>query len=137
MKLNAGLARGRNFEPVRGLLSLAHLPLAEKSRTAVFVAQSEGKYWSILARPGACGFSGFVVPALTGMAMIDGMPDQACRLSRYYGLSLFERRSRPQTRAETTPEAVCARAIANGFERVLQLHFDERGVMGTEAHECR
>jgi hypothetical protein len=136
-KLNAGLIRGRNYEPVSGLLSLARLPLAEKARTAVFVPQSEGKYWNILARPNACGFSGFVVPALTGMTMLDGMPDVSCTLSRYYGLSLFERRSHPQTQAETTPEAVCARAVARGLKRVLQLHFDERGVMSSEAHECR
>jgi hypothetical protein len=69
--------------------------------------------------------------------MLDGMPDVSCTLSRYYGLSLFERRSHPQTQAETTPEAVCARAVARGLKRVLQLHFDERGVMSSEAHECR
>jgi hypothetical protein len=136
-KLRDGLIRGRNYQPVNGLLSLASLPLSEKRRTAVFVPQSETKYWSILARPNACGFSGFVVPSLTGIAMIDGMPDAQCKLSPYYGLSLFEKRKRAQTEADLTPDAICARAKAKGFERVIQLHFDDRGLMSTSTHECR
>jgi hypothetical protein len=136
-RLHDGLMRGRNYQPVNGLLSLASLPLSEKRRTAVFVPQSETKYWSILARPNACGFSGFVVPSLTGMAMIDGMPDAQCKLSPYYGLSLFEKRKRAQMEAEVSPDAVCARAKAKGFERVMQLHFDDRGVMSTRTHECQ
>jgi hypothetical protein len=136
-RLHDGLMRGRNYQPVNGLLSLASLPLSEKRRTAVFVPQSETKYWSILARPNACGFSGFVVPSLTGMAMIDGMPDEQCKLSPYYGLSLFEKRKRAQTEADAAPDAVCARAKPKGFERVIQLHFDDRGVMSTSTHECQ
>jgi hypothetical protein len=103
----------------------------------VFVPQAEGKYWSLLARPNACGFSGFVVPSLTGIAMIDGMPDARCKLSPYYGLSLFEKRTRLQSDADMTPAALCTRAAAKGFDRVLQLHFDDRGVMSTSVHECR
>ena len=136
-KLRDGLLRGRNYQPVAGLLSLAKLPLIEKRRTAVFIPQTEAKYWSILARPNACGFSGFVVPSLTGIAMIDGMPDAQCKLSPYYGLSLFEKREQAQTEADVSPDAVCARAKAKGFERVIRLHFDDRGVMSTSTHECR
>lgn len=137
VKLRGGLLRGRNYQPVAALLSLANLPLSEKRRTAVFVPQSETKYWSILARPNACGFSGFVVPSLTGIAMIDGMPDAQCKLSPYYGLSLFERRKGAQTAADVFPDTVCARAKAKGFGRVMQLHFDDSGVMSTSTHECR
>ena len=136
-KLRDGLMRGRNYQPVTGLLSLAGMPLSEKRRTAVFVPQTEGKYWSILARPNACGFSGFVVPSLTGIAMIDGMPDSQCKLSPYYGLSLFEKRAGLQSAADITPPKLCTRAAAKGFDRVLQLHFDDRGVMSTSMHECR
>jgi hypothetical protein len=137
VKLRDGLIRGRNYQPVAGLLSLASLPLSEKRRTAVFVPQSETKYWSILARPNACGFSGFVVPSLTGMAMIDGMPDAQCKLSPYYGLSLFEKRKSAQTAADVSPDAVCARAKAKGFERVMELRFDDRGIMSKSTSECR
>jgi hypothetical protein len=136
-KLRDGLMRGRNYYPVMGLLSLAGMPLSEKRHTAVFVPQAEWKYWSILARPNACGFSGFVVPSLTGIAMIDGMPDAQCKLSPYYGLSLFEKRAGLQSDAEITPAKLCTRAAAKGFDRVLQLHFDDRGVVSTSVHECR
>ncbi|HMA20504.1 MAG TPA: hypothetical protein VKO87_06850, partial [Gemmatimonadaceae bacterium] len=68
--LKSGLRSSVNYNPVGGLLELARMPLEEKRSTAVFVPQSEEKYWTILKRPGACSFSGFVVPSLTGMAMI-------------------------------------------------------------------
>lgn len=134
--LAEGLRRSANYNPVTGLLTLANTPVGVKRRTAVFVPQREDKYWTILKRPNACGFSGFLVPSLTGMSMVDGMPHEKCRLSPYYGISLFEKRSRPQTESDLLPATVCARAVRLGFERVIQLHFDEAGRMSSSAMEC-
>ena len=135
-KLSAGLQSSVNYNAVEGLLSLARLPLADKRRSAVFVPQSESRYWTMLKRPNACGFSGFIVPSLTGISMVDGMPPTQCRLSPYYGLSLYEKRSRPQTDADVVPATVCARAARLGFERVIQLHFDESGRMSSSTMVC-
>jgi hypothetical protein len=136
LKLAQGLRASSNYNPVQGLLGLSKMPLVEKRRTAIFVPQSEEKYWTILKRPGACSFSGFVVPALTGMSMVDGMPAADCNLSRYYGLSLYAKRVRPQTESDAAPENVCARAVQLGFERVVRLHFDELGRMSSSVTEC-
>jgi len=135
-KLSAGLQQSENYNAVQGLLSLSRTPLAIKRRTAVFVPQSETKYWTILKRPNACPFGGFVVPSLTGMSMVDGMPAADCKLSPYYGLSLFQRRTREQRPEDTTPDAVCKRAEGLGFQEVLELHFDSAGRMTTVPLRC-
>jgi len=135
-KLEAGLASARNSNPVRGLLELGELSPVSKRATAVFVPQSEDRYWSILTRPGACGFSGFVIPSLAGMSMIDGMPPVGCTLSPYYGLSLYPKRTRPQTPEDATPGALCRRALRLGFQRVLTLRFDESGKIDRQPTEC-
>ena len=135
-KLAAGLESAVNYNTIHGLAGLARLPLRDKQRTAVFVAQSEEKYWTLLKRPGACSFSGFVVPAVTGMSMVDGMPPFGCRLSPYYGLSLYPARHSPQSEADTMPATVCARAAKLGFQRVIRLHFDEYGRMSSTTSQC-
>jgi hypothetical protein len=135
-KLRAGLERSGNYNAVQGLLSLARTPMGIKRRTAVFVPQSETKYWTILKRENACGFGGFVVPSLTGMSMIDGMPAADCKLSPYYGLSLFEKRTRDQRPDDITPAALCSRASRLGFSEVLELHFDAAGRMTTVPLQC-
>jgi hypothetical protein len=136
VKLDAGLKSSANYNPVEGLVSLAEMPLWEKKATAVFVPQSEQKYWTILKRPGACAFSGFVVPSLTGIAMIDGMPAADCKLSPYYGLSLFAHRTTAQADADTTRVVLCRKAAAAGFRQVVKLHFDDEGRMSSQAIGC-
>jgi hypothetical protein len=135
-KLSAGLLQSENYNAVQGLLSLSRTPLAIKRHTAVFVPQSESKYWTILKRENACPFGGFVVPSLTGMSMVDGMPAADCKLSPYYGLSLFRKRTREQQPEDITPEAVCKRAEGLGFQEVLELHFDAAGRMTTIPLQC-
>jgi hypothetical protein len=134
--LEAGLERSVNYTPVEGLLALATMPLSEKRHTAVFVPQSETRYWTILKRPGACSFSGFLVPAISGMTMIDGMPAADCTLSRYYGLGLYEKRSAQETDAAATPEALCARARKFRLGAVISLHFGDDGRMTQSLAKC-
>jgi hypothetical protein len=135
-KLASGLRGAGNYNTVHGLLELSRLPLRDKKQTAIFVPQGEGKYWTMLKRPGACSFGGFIVPALTGMSMVDGMPPFGCKVSPYYGLSLYPGRRSPQLESETMPATVCARAIKLGFERVIKLHFDEYGRMSSATLQC-
>ena len=135
-KLEAGLANARNRNPVQGLLALGALSPEGKRNTAVFVPQTEQRYWTILTRPGACAFSGFLVPSLAGISMIDGMPPVGCKLSPYYGLSLFHERTRAQTPDDETPGALCRRALRLGFSRVLTLRFDDSGKIDRQPTEC-
>jgi hypothetical protein len=135
-KLENGLQLSPNYIPVQGLLTVAQMPLSVKRESALFIPQSDDRYWTILKRPGACGFSGFVAPALTGISMIDGMPRADCKLSPYYGLSLYRRRTGPQTAAEITLENLCTRATRLGFKRVIELRFDMLGRMTPQTVDC-
>ncbi|HZI99525.1 MAG TPA: hypothetical protein VFD22_02600, partial [Gemmatimonadaceae bacterium] len=128
-KLDAGLKSSVNYNPIEGLLELDKADLAFKRTTIAFVPQSETRYWTLLKRPGACAFSGFVVPALTGIAMIDGMPAADCKLSPYYGLSLYRHRTGPQVVNAETNRALCIRVDKSRFDRVIRLHFDQAGRM--------
>jgi hypothetical protein len=132
-----GIERTKNHLLLSELRSLATIPRIERSRTALFIPQTETKYWNLLERPGACSFSGHVAPTLTGIAMVDGMPPFGCPLSRYYGLGLFEKRSRPQLPADTLPQALCARAARSGLTRVVTVHFDSTGRATRRVDECR
>ncbi|HEX2723482.1 MAG TPA: hypothetical protein VHM24_11220 [Gemmatimonadaceae bacterium] len=134
--LEAGLRSARNANPVRGLLEIGNLSPLSKRHTAVFVPQTEERYWTLLSRPGACAFSGFVVPALAGLSMIDGMPPAGCRLSPYYGLSLYQPRRTAQTPDDETPAVLCRRALRLGFRRVLTLRFDQSGRLDRQPTEC-
>ena len=116
---------------------MARLPRGEKERTALFIPQTETRYWTLLQRPGACSFSGHVAPTITGIAAIDGMPPYGCTLSRYYGLGLFAARSRPQLPADTLPAALCARAARSGLSRVMTVHFDSTGRATRRVDECQ
>jgi hypothetical protein len=132
-----GLFESPNYMPVMELLRLGQIPLDEKRRTAVFVPQSDSVYWHILRRPNACSFSSFVVPSLTGMAMVDGMPPFGCKLSPYYGLSVFHSRTRDQTIADADPRVLCDRAMRLGFSEVLTIRFDASRRMVREPTQCR
>ncbi|MGI9043032.1 MAG: hypothetical protein ACR2GK_02775 [Gemmatimonadaceae bacterium] len=132
-----GIEGTRNHLILTELQRLAQLPRTERRRTALFIPQSETRYWALLARDGACSFSGHVAPTLAGMAMVDGMPPHGCTLSRYYGLGLFEPRAHQQVPADTLPAALCERAARYGLSRVMTAHFDSTGRATTRVDECQ
>jgi hypothetical protein len=134
--LREGLEASRNFRVLDQLRRLSSLSLAERRRTALFIPQSERRYWDVLTRPGACSFSSFVAPALSTMAMIDGMPPFGCELSPFYGLGQYTPRRRPQTEADASAENVCRKARASRFQQVMLLHFDSAGAMIERLAAC-
>ncbi len=134
--LRAGLQSSRNYRVLEGLKGLSSMPRSERRRTALFIPQSEKRYWEILQRPGACSFSSFVAPSLSTMAMIDGMPPFGCTLSQFYGLKQYTPRTRLQTGADASVQNVCSKATATAFDRVMFLHFDSTGLMSKTVADC-
>ena len=132
-----GLENTKNHLLLSELASIAGIPRHERSQMALFIPQTETRYWTLLQRPGACSFAAHVAPAVTGVAMVDGMPPYECPLSRYYGLGLFKKRSRPQIPADTLPQVLCARATRDGLSRVMTVHFDSTGRATKRVDECR
>ena len=132
-----GLSGERNFRIVEQLRQLGDLAVSERRRTALFIPQAETRYWEILTRPGACAFSSLVAPALTEMAMIDGMPPVGCKLSSYYGFGQYAPRNRMQTADDGNVPRLCANARAWGLDRLMILRFDDAGFMNVQRADCR
>lgn len=128
--LAAGLRASPNYSMEHALEALQRLPPAKRRNVALFIPQSDTHYWTSLARPAECTFQSFVGPALSGIAMIDGMPAVGCKLSKYYGIGSFTPRTRLQEPADTTEAALCVRAKAIGANSVVTLRFPGDSVIG-------
>jgi hypothetical protein len=98
---------------------LARLPRQTRRESAVFVPQTNGAYWGL--RPEGNPLSTpLLVPALTGMAMIDGLSDDPAVVAATrkwdYGFSEYRPRTGPQA---TDPASLCRRAQAMGARTVF------------------
>ncbi len=119
--LEAGLQRSPDYALISTLRSLDRTPPSIKSRTAVFIPQSYTHFWRIWTERERCSFVPLIVPATSGIALIDGMPPTDCDLTVQYGMTKYKRRTTPQLPSDTMPFALCATARAKGFSRVIVL----------------
>jgi len=106
------------------MLKLLHkidrdMPLSEKKKTLVFIPQSNTDFWNIKMK--RCYGVPFLVPAITGMAMLDGLPPTHCKAMNY-GYSSYENfgvRTKKQT--NTKNKALCSNALDKGFSQILRI----------------
>jgi hypothetical protein len=103
----------------------------------VFIPQSFTHFWRVWSEPGRCSFVPFIVPATSGLALIDGMPPADCDLTVQYGMTRYKRRSTPQQPADVTPSALCAKATAKGFSRVIVLDGADSTRVTQTVIDCR
>lgn len=119
----AGLRASPNYTMAHALDDYQRTPLSIRRREVMFIPQTDTHYWSSLARAPECTFQSFVAPALSGIAMIDGMPAVGCKLSKYYGIGSFAPRIVLQQPEQATQVALCARAKAIGADVVISMRF--------------
>jgi hypothetical protein len=119
------IAASRHFreDPTCRLLAalheLEHLPLAEKKRTALFIPRTNRVYWDLISNPGqAC-----LAVALSGIAMIDGLPAANPDAPWHYGHHFYDRAGK-EPFAQDDTEAILRRARSLGFSRVLVIQSD-------------
>lgn len=105
---------------------LRALPQAEKARTALFIPQSNRQYWELFS---ICAKVPFAAPALSGLAMLDGLPRDCPRL--FYGYWTYpppvQSTAATATAADgaalevqaTDPDTLCAAARSKGFSRII------------------
>jgi hypothetical protein len=120
-KLRSGLRADSNYRIISALDALQKLPSSEKRRTFVFIPQSLGSYWNLLRTPDKCGYASLITPAVTGMAMIDGLPPLGCKTSTLFELMRFEPRTSQQTLEDAAPASLCAKARHWGGDQVIVL----------------
>jgi hypothetical protein len=133
--LAAGLRASPNYTLAHALDDYQRTPVSVRRREAIFIPQSDAHYWTSLARAPECTFQSFVAPALSGIAMIDGMPAVGCKLSKYYGIGSFTPRTIVQQPEDTTQAVLCTRAKAIGADIVISMRFPGDSVFATSV-EC-
>lgn len=125
--LGPRLEKAERYEILGTLRELSARSAAEKRKTLVFIPQSNKLYWDLI-NPNvtgafgypACKAAPFIAPAVTEMAMIDGMPQKECDLYAF-GYYAYQKRTRDQTPADTLPEALCSKAASKGFSKVIAI----------------
>lgn len=136
--LAAGLHRSPDYALISALRELDRMPQQLKERTLLFIPQSYEAFWRIWDdEDGRCSFTPMIAPATSGLALLDGMPPVDCDLTDQYGMLRYRRRTKPQSPTETTAAALCAKARAKGFSRVVVLDGLSTGDVAVTPVECR
>jgi hypothetical protein len=119
------------------ILSLFHelgqLPREETKRTLVFVPKSLDRFYgdsmmrpSLGAVAGGCMVAPFLVPSITGMALLHGYPREACEL-KYYSYEYY-RPSANAWRSDLSDAEICHDANDRGFLYVIVVEAGQSGV---------
>lgn len=101
------------------LEALETMPISEKKKTVVYVPQSNKIYWDhdlynwnkIFTNP-------FLVPAVTGIAMIDGMPEFGCDVT-FWGYSYYKPR---QNSKDYEIKTIYEKALDKGFVNLIIIY---------------
>jgi hypothetical protein len=94
------------------------MPLSEKKKTLVFIPQSNKNFWN--AKLEDCYAVPFLVPAMTGMAMLDGLPPIHCQPKGAYGYESYENFGVRTERQNT--KVLCSKVLDKGFSQVLRIN---------------
>ena len=107
------------------LRGLSDWSAAERARSAVVVPKTQTRfYWGPLLERSidsvlpACASTPFLVPAVAGIALLDGLPAVGCE-AHAYGYQYYPGLSDRDASARRTLRALCARAADHRIDRLL------------------
>lgn len=98
------------------LSELNAMSRAEKKRYLLFIPQNIETYWSLLKEDLA---SPFIAPALSGMALIDGLPKFGTAPSIYYGYYYFDYGKRLSKDQDESGAQASFMAAIKGFRKIF------------------
>lgn len=121
------------------LLKLHELPLSQKRNTLLFIPQNNLAYWGLANQVG-CPFVPFIAPALSGIAMVDGLPPVECggrenQMLCNGGYECYQLRTREQTDEDRTSSSVCSKALEKGFKNIIRIDETKKGLQQSNI-EC-
>lgn len=115
------------------LRALQHeLSVEEKRITALYIPKTERVYWDFLSD---CKWVTMIAPALTGIAMIDGGPEQSCEKTRLYDFAAYSF-SLNSTSNILSTEEICTLAKEKGFLRVIVVYTNKKKDVVTQKINC-
>lgn len=108
---NQNLSTKSQFEMINLLQNLRQIPRNEKKDTLLFIPRSNVSYWNLLS----CYSVPFVAPALSGFAMVDGIPQNKCTIIGFG----YEYYKYPQTTKKIiTLKEICRKIVRLGFNKI-------------------
>jgi hypothetical protein len=112
------------------LNSLDRLPLKDKRESILHIPKSTRPYWDFFPpeHPGHGVAGPLIGPAVSGLAMLEGLPDASP--SAGYGYGAYPREGFAQRRdgdLMSHQAELCDRAGAMGFRRVIVMYLDSEG----------
>lgn len=102
---------------IGGLLRLSAMDRGEKKKHLLFIPQKITAYWDDLVENGLT--TPYIAPALSGLAMVDGLPKYGTPLSVYYGLYHHDYGRRAPDPQDDSDQHVSMLAALKGFRFVF------------------
>jgi hypothetical protein len=121
-------------QTIKMLISLYRLPEGEKRVTLLHIPKTNRAYWDLLDISNPPWVTPFVAPALSGLALLDGLPEpEDWPEGGLYGYRDYNRSNETMRSPGRDKSVLCAKAQMMGFKRVLVLDVDSGG--GPQLHE--
>jgi hypothetical protein len=124
------------YATLRALNRLHHLPRAEKRTSLLFIPKTTEAYWKALnpvfSRSQPCMVRPFVAPAIAGIAMLDGRPEEGCIAVEAPAYNLTWR---PPV-MDTSDASVCAAAALRGFAHVYVMEDSRESYVSVREVSC-
>jgi hypothetical protein len=126
------LEHARGYPVIAVFRELDAISPKEKRRSLIFMPRSNRVYWDLLPM---CEAVPLIVPALTGMAMIDGLPDPDCRT--YLGhFDMYKRKPGNIDHVDRSARTLCADVGSHGFHAVIVVDPDKDNRLIAERSDC-
>lgn len=93
---------------------VGQMALSEKKGAVLYIPRLLNSYWNMID----CGAIPFVAPALSGLSLIQGLPESKCR-QETYGYRTYNQRDFQTLSGVLLPGDIIKSALAKGFQRVL------------------
>jgi hypothetical protein len=123
--------RDANARTIDILVDLYRLPKEEKRNTLLHIPKTNLAFWSLLDQREPSFIAPFLAPALSGLALLDGLPNpEDIPIDGGYGYVVYSS-SRETSRSSNADQAradLCRKAEGMGFKRILVLDLNRDGM---------
>jgi hypothetical protein len=127
-----GLEHARGYPIIAAFRELDVLPKAQKRTALIYITRSNRVYWDMSSM---CEAVPLITPTLTGMAMIDGLPDPDCKT--YLGhFDMYPPRKSTIEDLDRTEGALCDAVRAKGFSAAVLVRADATNKVVVDRRNC-
>ena len=127
----------KEYKLITHLYNISKLSNQYKKNTALYIPKTLDVYWNL-----SCDshMPPFVAPAITNMAMIEGMPMRKKSCYSHFtdhGYNTYHIRGIVAEWKEMNHVKICHKAKRKGFNRIIEINENDIGEFISIYHECR